>query len=59
MNEYRYATDSARGTISAVSLKAAYDTLRAKISDEIIDDGAYLWVEDNDGERLTMGVNVP
>lgn len=52
---YRYATDSDSGTITAASLDAAYDTLRAKITDAMIADGATLWVEDTTtGERRTL-----
>ena len=57
MNTYSYATDSTTGTIKAVSLDAAYDTLRAKITAEMIADGATLWVEDAKGERLTLGID--
>lgn len=52
---YKYATDSTMGTVTADSLSAAYDQLRAKITDEMIEDGATLWVEAEDGDRLTMG----
>jgi hypothetical protein len=45
------------GTVIANSLDAAYDQLRAKITDEMIEDGATLWVEDESGDRLTMGEN--
>ena len=57
MNTYSYATDSDHGTIKATSLEAAYTALRAKITDAMIADGATLWVESSDGERLTMGVD--
>lgn len=57
MNSYEYATDSTSGTVKADSLEAAYTSLRAKISDEMIEDGATLWVADEDGNRLTMGGN--
>lgn len=56
MNTFSYATDSTSGTVTADSLAAAYDSLRSKITDEMIEDGATLWVEDESGERLTMGV---
>ena len=54
MNAYTYATDSTSGTIKADSLQAAYDSIRSKITDEMIADGATLWVADEDGNRLTM-----
>lgn len=57
MNTYSYATDSASGTVKASSLEAAYDSIRAKITDEMVADGATLWVEDAKGERLTMGTD--
>lgn len=54
-NTYRFATDADSGTITAESLDAAYDTLRAGITDEMIADGATLWVEDaTTGERRTL-----
>jgi hypothetical protein len=53
-NQYRYATDSEAGTIEAASLEAAFSQLRAQITDEMIADGATLWVESADGSRLTM-----
>jgi hypothetical protein len=52
---YKYATDSEIGTVQADSLQTAYASLRAKITDEMIEDGATLWVEDESGDRLTMG----
>ena len=55
MKNYQFATDSSSGIIEAVSLEAAYNLLRAKISDEMIADGATLWVESSDGDRITMG----
>ena len=56
MNTYSYATDATSGTVQAASLAAAYDLLRAQITDEMIADGATLWVE-SPGDRLTMGRN--
>jgi len=52
---YKYATDAEIGTVQADSLQTAYDALRSKITDEMIEDGATLWVEDKSGNRLTMG----
>jgi uncharacterized protein YfcZ (UPF0381/DUF406 family) len=53
--EFPYATDSASGTVEAASLADAYQTLRAKVSDAQVADGATLWVEDpGTGERMTM-----
>jgi hypothetical protein len=57
MNTYSYATDSTSGTFKAESLQAAYDDLRSKITDEMIEDGATLWVEDESGERITLGID--
>jgi hypothetical protein len=51
---YSYATDSSSGTVKAVSLDAAYEMLRAKITDEMIADGATLWIESPAGARITM-----
>ena len=57
MNSYRYATDSSSGEMMAGSLQAAYDALRAKITQAMIADGATLWVEDGAGNRITMGID--
>lgn len=57
MNTYKFATDAESGSVSAESLKAAYAKLRSKITQAMIDDGATLWVEDANGDRLTMGRN--
>jgi hypothetical protein len=55
LREFAYATDSASGTVEAASLADAYQTMRAKITDSQVADGATLWVEDTDtGERITM-----
>ncbi len=55
LREFTYATDSASGSVKAASLADAYQTLRAKISDAQVADGATLWVEDAEsGERMTM-----
>ena len=55
--EFTYATDSASGTIEAPSLDAAYQMQRAKISDSMVADGATLWVESENGERITLGID--
>ena len=58
MNTYSYATDSTSGSVEAESLQAAYDSLRSKVTDEMIEDGATLWVESDDtGERITLGLD--
>lgn len=54
VNHYRYATDSESGTIAAGSIECAFDKLRARITDEMIQGGATLWVEDDNGNRLTL-----
>ena len=55
LRQFAYATDSASGTVEAASLADAYQTMRAKITDSQVADGATLWVEDTDtGERITM-----
>lgn len=61
MNVYAYATDAGSGTIKAATVMDAYRTLRGQISDEMITDGATLWVEPTDQGshegRITMGVS--
>ena len=56
MNTYKYATDAEMGEIKADTLEAAYDHLRAKIASSMIEDGATLWVEGEDGDRLTLAI---
>ena len=46
MNQYSYATDAEFGKIEAESLDDAFFTLRERITDEMIQDGATLWVSD-------------
>ena len=55
--QIKYATDAEMGEIRADTLEAAYNQLRAKITDAMIEDGATLWVESEDGDRLTLGQN--
>lgn len=55
LRSYDYATDSESGTVQARTLQAAYDSLRAKIADEQVRDGATLSVAERDGgDRITM-----
>jgi hypothetical protein len=49
MNQYDYATDSSSGKIEAASLADAFDILMESITDEMIQDGATLWVAEEDG----------
>jgi hypothetical protein len=48
--EITYKTDSESGTMEAESLDAAMDTIRPTA--EQIADGAWAWVEAEDGERI-------
>lgn len=54
---FRYQTDSGSGELTAGSIQAAYDSLRAKITPAMISEGATLWVEDEAGNRITMGID--
>ena len=55
MNTYEFKTDSSSGEIQAESLKDALAKVIAEegVTDEAISDGAWAWVEDEDGERLS------
>lgn len=55
--KFTYSTDSTSGSFEADSLQDAYSQQRAKISDAMIEDGASLWVESEDGERITLGID--
>ena len=55
LSEYDYATDAITGTVMADSVESAYAICREKITDEMIEDGATLWVESKDGgDRITL-----
>ena len=55
LRQFDYATDGVSGVLMAASLADAYRTMRARISDAQIADGATLWVGDKEsGERITM-----
>jgi hypothetical protein len=55
MKIYKFSTDSESGTVQAESLQAAYDSLLATITVEMIEDGATLWVEDTiTRDRITL-----
>jgi len=51
MNQYSYVTDAESGKIKADSLDDAFYTLRDRITDEMIQDGATLWVSEEDGSN--------
>ena len=55
--KFTYATDSASGTFEASDLEAAYQIQRSKISDSMVEEGATLWVEAENGERITLGID--
>lgn len=57
MNKYSYATDSESGQIEAESLADAFSILRERITDEMIQDGATLWVAERDGSNRIELVN--
>lgn len=47
--KYTFKTDAESGTIEACSMEDALDKL--DITQAMIDDGAWAWVEDENGER--------
>lgn len=51
--KYLYATDSAAGQIEAESLADAFSILRERITDEMIQGGATLWVADG-SDRMEL-----
>jgi len=57
MNQYSYATDSTSGHIEAASLADAFSILSDRITDEMIQDGAKLWVAEEDGSNRIELVN--
>ena len=53
MKSYTYKTDSESGAIIARTLQDAMDIVRPSAA--AIADGAWAWVENEDGERLAVG----
>jgi len=54
---YPFATDSESGTISAIDFADACQQLDAMVPAKAIEDGAFGWVEDTDGERYEIGID--
>ena len=57
MNQYSYATDSSSGKIESESLEEAYFALESRITDEMMENGAQLWVSEEDGSIRIELVN--
>lgn len=55
MTSYKFATDSEVGEIDAKDFEAAKASLDMFVPQEAIDDGAWGWVEDTDGDRYEIG----
>lgn len=53
--EYKFATDSASGVMVARDFTEAKQMLSDRLSDEVLEDGGFGWVEDLDGYRHTIG----
>ena len=53
--EYKFATDSASGVMVARDFTEAKMMLADRLTDEVLADGAFGWVEDQDGYRHTIG----
>jgi hypothetical protein len=51
MTQYSYVTDASSGKIKAESLADAFSILRDRITDEMIQNGATLWVAEEDGSN--------
>lgn len=56
VRSFRFATDSEHGEIHSTSWHAAKQQLMQMVPQCAIDDGAWGWVEDTDGERFEVGV---
>jgi hypothetical protein len=56
MTDYAFKTDADSGHIEAPDWNDACQQLEAMFSDAMIDDGAWGWVEDEDGERHEIGI---
>lgn len=53
--EYKFATDSEQGTMIARDFTEAKMMLADRLTDDVVADGAFGWVEDLDGYRHTIG----
>ena len=52
---YKFATDSEQGVLVARDFTEAKMMLADRLTDEVLADGAFGWVEDQDGYRHTIG----
>jgi len=55
--EFRFATDSETGTIHAETFDAACHKLDEMLTEVALENGAWGWVEDGDGERYAIGAS--
>ena len=57
METYDYKTDAVSGEVEAANLEAALETVIAdeQINEDVLADGAWAWVEEPTGERLSIG----
>lgn len=53
--DFPFATDGESGTIKAESFEEACEQLEAMCTEEALADGAWGWVEDQDGDRFLIG----
>lgn len=53
--EYKFATDSEQGVMVARDFTEAKMMLADMLTDEVLADGAFGWVEDLDGYRHEIG----
>ena len=53
--EYKFATDSEQGEIVARDFTEAKKMPADRLTDDVLADGAFGWVEDLDGYRHTIG----
>ena len=57
MATYRFQTDAVGGTVEAESLVEALEIVDSEENiRDFIGDGAWAWVEDEEGERKELGV---
>lgn len=54
IKSYKFATDADSGTIQAESFEAAVEILDAMLTDDLLEDGAFGWVENLDGSRYEV-----
>ena len=55
MKSFKFCTDGESGTIAAPDFENAVKQLNDMLTESMLEDGAFGWVEDHDGYRHNIG----